>query len=729
MVTETEERDGGAPHGREPHLRDYLRILYTRRWVLISTLALCLLLTLLVVLVQTPIYCPTCQLLLQPTQSRVVDIKQVYDPTFGAEAGGQLRREFLETHYLLILSKPNLEKTFFEMGFDKMPEFRGRDPLTKFGKLFSVKGARNSYIAEVSFQWKDPRLATQTLTFLIEQYTRSCRARALGVTEGGLESLRLKGEELRPKVEAKSVELQEFMAQHNMVSLEQSQDIITDRLKELSRSLTIAETQRIQAESRLAGIKAALAGEQTTIDLPEIMDSQTIRDIKLEYIQRMLQFQDLTDGLGPNHPAVKSARVQMTTISQKLDMEVHSVLRSVEAQVERARAQENELRAALTLQEKEVMEFNKVAAEYRLLKDSHATLSRAHNSVSQRIEEIEIAMAAGSREDGLFVVAPAQEPTQPIKPRKARSMLLAMVVGLLLGIGLCFFLDYLDTSIKTKEEVETLLAAPVLGFVPSFRDGEARPADGAPVNMDLLALEKPRSPIAEAFRSVRTSLSFTRLGSGCQQFAVTSALPSEGKTLVSTNVAIALAQTGKRVLLVDADMRRPRVHKVFRVDATIGLSNLLAGQEGASIEAAVKSTQVPNLSILPSGPIPPNPAELLGSTQMAGLVQRLGERFDCVVYDTPPAVSVTDSAVLARTISGVLLVVRTFTTDRSVVGHARELLDTAGARLIGVILNGVDMPHGGYPYYGYYYYSNSYYGDGEGRKGARRSKAQDKLAS
>jgi len=718
-------RDKGYPSldEKEPHLLDYLNVLSARRWILITTFFVVVIATLAFVLLRTPIYRPVCTLLLEPTRARVTDIKQVYDPTFGAERGGRLlRREFLETQYNLILSRPILEATFHEMGFDKMPGFRdAKDPVRAFRELFAVNGIKNSYLANVSFEWKDPELATRTLDFLVNEYIRSSRERAVGVTAEGLQSLRVKAEELRPKLEAKSRELQRFMARHNMVSLEERQNIIVERLKELNMGLTRAETRRIEAESRYRNIRDALAANRSPDEMPEVMDSDTVRDLKLEYVRTKLLCSDLSDRLGPNHPEVKAGLATLRTIRERLDSEVKSVLASAEAEYLRAKRQEEQLRSALKSQEKAVMEFNRLAAEYRIIKKDHGLMDRDYSRVTQRIGEIEIALASGPKEENVYVVAPPKVPTEPVKPRKRRALALALLLGLLLGIGLCFFVEYLDTSIKTKEEAEALLSTSVIGYVPAVSDGQASLlSDGRP--LDLLALEKPLSALAEAFRSIRTALSFTRIGEESHQFVVTSALPAEGKTLVSVNIALALARAGKNVVLVDADFRRPRTHKVFGVGQSPGLSNLLAGEEVRTIDDAIRPAGNENLSLITSGPLPPNPSELLASPRMAEIVGQLADRFEYVVYDTPPAVNVTDAAVLAQQVHGAVMVLRSFSTDRAAAARARELIDGGGARLLGVILNGVDAPDRGYPYYGYRYYSKYYYYGDEEKKRARSPK-------
>ena len=727
----TQDESAVRPAGKtEPHLREYLQVILQRRWAFIGIFLLVVLITLVVVLVQTPIYRPVCTLLLDPTRTRAMDIKEVYDPTFGAETGGRmLRREFLETHYRLITSRPIIEKTFYEAGFDKMSEFKDvKDPIEGFQKLFSVAGVRNTYLVNVSFDWKDPEVATRTLSLLVNQYIRTCRERALGISSDALDNLGAKAEELRPKLEAAAKKLQDFMATHNIVSLEKAENTILEQRKEISLSVTRAEIKRIEAESRYNNIRRALAEAQAPEDMPEVIDSPTVRDLKLEYVRTKLDCSDLGDRLGPNHPEVKAASATLKTITEKLAAEVRNVLAAAKAEFVRAKEQETALRAALTKQENAVRAFTKLADEYRIPKEAYARLSGDYRGVMGRIGEIEITLAAGPKEENVSIWSPPVVPTVPAKPRKKVALVLAALLGLGLGVGLCFFLDYLDTSIKTKEDVDALLGSSVLGYVPALRNGRERRHEKPAVAPDLIALNEPRSALAEAFRSIRTALSFTHTDGESHQFVVSSALPSEGKTIVSVNIAVALARAGKKVLLVDADLRRPRIHKIFKLGHSPGLTNTLAGEDTMSVDEVIRATGTENMSIITSGPLPPNASELLGGPRMTEVVKELGTRFDYVVYDTPPTISVTDAAVLGRQVHGAVMVVKSFVTDRRAAGNARELLDAAGARLLGVILNGVAAPRRGYRYYGYYRYYDYYYSEdktGKNKKGKKR-KARSK---
>ena len=710
------------------HLKDYLRIISVRRWVLISSLVLVALAVTLSVFTATPVYRVEALLLIEPMKVNLTEFKSVYDSTLGATGGHLANREFLETQYELILARPTLERTFAEFEFGSMPEFQNaREPIAKFRKLFAVNPVRQSRLARVTFDWTEPELSARVLDFLVNEYIDSYRSRAMGVTREGLLALRQKAAEIRPQVEAKADNLQNFMVSNNMVSLEETQNIVVDRLKEINHNLTEVEKNRIEAESEYRSVEQAIRGDFKVENTPEVASSQTIRDLKLEFIKTKQRASDLGKSFGPNHPEVKAAQAMLDAIRDKTQIEMMSILQTVKAEYERAVHQESELKIGLARQEARVMEFNRLAVRYKVLRSEHDTLSKTYNAVARRIEEIEIASAAGSKGDNIFVITHPNVPGRPIKPRKGISIVLSVFFGLALGTALCFFVEYFDTTIKTKEDVEALLGVPVIGYVPGITDDElAEVSNGSPVPAELHSVKRPRSSVAEAFRSIRTALAFSGQDGSLRHILVTSATRGEGKSLSSVNIAVTLAQTGKSVLLIDADMRKPRIHKIFRVAPNPGLSNLLAGEGVVNLAQAVREVEeVDNLRLLPCGPLPPNPSELLQSARMKELLGEMNGMFDVVVFDTPPLVSVTDAAVLSQYVGNVVLVVRSFSTQREIVSRAGEILSETNSRVLGVVLNNADVPRAAY---NPYYYGN-YYGYGteeDGKKTRKRRRRSGK---
>ncbi|MBI5118037.1 polysaccharide biosynthesis tyrosine autokinase [Candidatus Poribacteria bacterium] len=713
------------------HLKDYLRVVSVRRWIPISVFALVVLSVAVWVFVRAPIYRAESLLLIEPAKVNLTEFKEVYDPTLG-EAGGHLaNQEFLETQYKLIVCRPILERTFEEFHFGDMEEFRDKkEPIEAFAKLFSVVPARRSRLAAVTFEWKDPELAARVLNFLVTGYISDYRNRALGVTREGLEALRQKNEELRPQVETKANELQKFMVKYNMVSLEKTQNIVVERLKEINKNLIDVEKKRIEVESDYRSIERALRGDIKVENLPEIARSETIRDLKLEYIKTKQRFSDLGKSFGPNHPEVKAAQAMLDAIKEKTETEMLSILGSVKSEYDRALRQERQLRAELKKQEEEVMDFNKIAVQYKVLTDESETLSKTYNAVAKRIEEIEIATAAGSKGDNIFIITHPRVPAKPVKPRKAFSLMLASFVGLSLGLGLCFFVEYLDTTIKTKDDVESLFGVPVIGYVPAIEEDDAGGVGQAPPELHLL--RDSRSPVAEAFRSIRTALAFSGMNGSLKNVLVTSASRGEGKSLSSVNIAVMMAQTGKRVILIDADMRKPRLHKIFSAPSSPGLSNLLAGEGVSGLREAIQPVAgIDGLKLLTCGPLPPNPAELLNNPRMKSLIEEMDKEFDVVVFDTPPLVSVTDAAVLSQHVRNIVMVVRSFSTQKELLSRARDIVVETQSRVLGIVLNNADVPRG--TYHSYYY--GDYYGygygadddDGDGTHKRRRHKSRRSL--
>jgi capsular exopolysaccharide synthesis family protein len=509
------------------------------------------------------------------------------------------------------------------------------------------------------------------------------------------------------------------MVKNNMVSLDETQNIVVERLKEINKNLTDIEKERIEVESEYRSVEQALPGNFRVENLPEVANSQTIRDLKLEYIRTKQRHSDLGKSFGPNHPEVKAAQAMLDAIREKTEIEMLSILAAAKTTYDRVLRQEKELGAELVKQEEHVMKFNKIAVRYSVLKSGYETLSKTYNAVARRIEEIEIASAAGSKGDNIFVITHPRVPVKPFKPRKTLSIALSICFGLGLGVALCFFAEYLDTTIKTKGEAESLMGAPVIGYVPEITQSELlESGNSVGVPLELASIIKPRSAVAEAFRSIRTALAFSGHEGGLKNLLVTSATRGEGKSLTSVNIAISMAQTGKRVLLIDADMRKPRLHKIFRVAPNPGLSNRLADEGVASLADAVRPIrEIENLSLLPCGPLPPNPAELLQGNHMERLLEEIGDLFDVAVFDTPPLVSVTDAAVLSQYICNVVLVIRSFSTQREIVSHAKDIITETKSRVLGLVLNNADAPRTSYQayYYGYIYG----YGDDEDTKKAR----------
>jgi polysaccharide biosynthesis transport protein len=326
-------------------------------------------------------------------------------------------------------------------------------------------------------------------------------------------------------------------------------------------------------------------------------------------------------------------------------------------------------------------------------------------------------MTEDIRTGNIRVVDAAEIPKSPVKPKKAQNILLAIVVGLSMGVGLAFFLEYIDSTIKLPEDISQYLKIPYLGPVPALAT-ETNPA-GTLVERkpqeDLITILAPKSTASEAYRGIRTSLFLSSADQAPQVILVCSSAPREGKTITTANIAIAMAQAGSKVLIMDCDMRRPKLHKLFGSDRDKGMANILVGS--CTLGDAISHTQVPNVDIIPSGPIPPNPSEILASHHMKELIQQARSRYERIIIDSPPITAVTDASILSSLVDGVVIVIRANDTHREIIRNGIAHLQSVNAHILGAVLNGVEMGRDSYYYYQYYYY---YYGE-DGEK-TRRTK-------
>ena len=377
-----------------------------------------------------------------------------------------------------------------------------------------------------------------------------------------------------------------------------------------------------------------------------------------------------------------------------------------------AQQREKMLRAALEQQKTEANKLNESAIDYNLLKRDVDANRQLYEGLLQKMKEAGV--SAGLKSSNVRTVDAARIPTRPAKPNVPRTMALSLFVGIVGSLGIVFVMERIDNTVRTPEEAQLISSLPSLGIIPRRmhpRNGQQKLLPGNDLisetedKVELVTHGRPKSEIAESYRALRTSILLSTTGQPPRVIVVTSALPQEGKTTTSTNSAIVLAQRGARVLLVDADLRRPGIHRLLGIPAVTGLSTLLTGSSTFE-NTVIVSSKIPNLSILPAGPIPPQPAELLGSDVMHNFIQQWRGEYDHIVIDTPPVLSVTDAVLLSVKADSVLLVIRAGVTSKPALRRSSDLLQQVNARVVGVVVNGVDTRSPDMQ--GYYYYGSKY---------------------
>ena len=646
---------------------------------------------------RVPKYTATARLLIETRGINLTDISDAFDPARGNIA----QRDVMQTQVQLITSTPVLKRVLAQGIFDDDPGItEAKDPVAKLAKLVKAVPASSGYILDVSITYPDPQKATKAVNAVVDAYRLENRARRSNVSDDGIIELRKKSEDLRVRLNAEIAALQAFMASNNMVTFEDAQSIVVDRLQGINKNILATEPKRINAETQYRTAQAALENNDPLESIPGFLESSIVSAMKIELAKLRRQESDLAATYGDNNSSLKSVRTQIATLEQQLRDEAGRIVAGLRGRFEQAQNEVSILQEELAAQEQEVLRFRELATQYQLLSQTRDSLQENYNALIRRIEELDTSNLS-SQGDSVFIVSRAEVPGMPSWPNRKKLLALGIFFGILLGIGVCFLLDYLDTTIKGDTDVQTYIRRPLLGSVPSE---SSRTSDGETAD-DFYALAHPHSTFAEAFRTIRTCLSFSVTDHPVRALVVSSTGPAEGKSLCALNLGIAYAQTNKRTLIIDADLRKPRLSKLFPDAPAIGLSDLLAGDSEFTFEQVVSPSQVPNLFVLTSGTIPPNPVALLESPRFAKLLASLCAAYDLVIFDAPPCFNMVDALVIAKQTDGLVFVTRSFASNKFATQQTIRQLETANVNVLGAILNDVDVQKSHY----YYYYSSKYY--------------------
>jgi polysaccharide biosynthesis transport protein len=718
----------------ETHLMDYIKVVYKRRWAAATAFLLVVISVTVYTFTVTPIFQAKTRLLIEAENPNVVSFKEVIDDD-------HTKADYYQTQYNILQSRALARKTieslklwqhpllnpdkksgfsvgamaagatgyvtgFFSSPPPKSIEAPGAEEtvaqsraIDRFLLELNVAPIRNSRLVDIKFDSEDPAFATNIVNALAKNYIEQNLEYRFTASKEATDWLGERLAEQRTQVEAAEVKLQAYREQNDAISLEDRQNIVVQKLTDLNAAVTKAKTERIQKESMYVQLRAIQDNAAALDTFPAILSNGFIQQQKGELAQQQQQLAQLSDKFGDKHPEIVKTRSAIQATQLKLQTEIHKVVQSVRTEYQAALAQENSLAAALSQQKGEALSMNKKGIEYSVLARDVESSKQLYESLLQRAKETGVSTELKS--SNIRVIDAAERPRKPISPRTTVNMLLGLLSGTVLAFGLAFFFEYLDSRIKTPDEIKGHLGLPSLGMVPAL---EAKAWKG---KEPLIHTGVPPG-FAEAFRTIRTNVLFSSADEGARILVVTSTGPGEGKTTVASNLAISFAQTGQRVLLIDGDMRRPRVHTVFAQKQEPGLSNLIVGNAKAS--ETVHKTPVPGLWVMPAGHIPPNPAELLGSQRLRDFLTSLKEHFDLIILDSPPIMAVTDAAIAAHGSNGVVFVVGAEMTSRHAARAAVEQLEQGRAHFVGAILNRVELEKNAY-YYSHYYrreYANYY---------------------
>jgi capsular exopolysaccharide synthesis family protein len=705
-----------APNGdfdTYSHLRAYWHIMFKHRW---SVLAVTLVITTFVAIRtyrMQPVYQATARVEVEAEMPDIRSFNDLYRNAGGADDS------FLETQVNVIKSENLAWTTLQQLGLADRPEFApavggsGRPPedsqarvknalIQAFRGHLRVGLMPNSRLVEVTFESTDPRLAARAANALVSNYTEYSFHQKYDATRQASGWMEQQLDELKAKVEKSQQAMVDYERQNTIVNIGEKETMVEQKLGTLSSDLTNAQTERMQKESlyELASANEAQVGL--------ITQNSTLQRLEDKYTDLKEQYVDASDQYGPNFPKVLRLRDQMNEVQSAINGERKRAVARLHSDYETALAREKLLSDALGQEKAEVGRLSQLLIQHNLLKREFDTNQQLYDSLLARLKDA--TMSAGLSATNIHLLDSALTPTAPVRPDKKRNIAIGLLVGLVLGVTLAFVRESLDNSIKSAEDLERVIPAPALAVI--MKAGSSWLGLGAEKNrpttsaLELSVLRRPTSSMAESFRSLRTSVLLSTPLRPPQAILVTSAQPGEGKTCTATNLALGLAQRGVPVLIIDGDMRRPGVTQALGLPQNgKGLSSVLSGAHSVE-EVLCRYEGESNLWALPAGPRPPNPADLIAAPSMAKILQEVRQRFEHVVLDSPPLLLVTDATLLSTLVDGVVLVVESGVTASGAIVRAHKIVETAGGKILGTVLNKLDLSHDGY--YGTYYRSSHY---------------------
>ena len=699
------------------YIRTYWLILLKRRWTILTVALVLATLVAIVSFKMQPVYEATARVEVEAETQQIQSLNDLYRSVPTDDA-------FLQTQVNVLKSENLAWRTVQQLGMGENAGFApvgggGERPaadsqtsaqnrlITAFKKHLRVQLMRDSRMVEVTFESTDPQLAARAANALVNNYSEYNFHQKYDATRQASGWMEQQLDELKAKVEKSQQAMVDYERQNVIVNIGDKESVVEQRLGALSQDLTNAQSERMQKQSLYDLVRS------NESQVAVIAQNDSLGRLDEKYADLREQYVDALGQYGPNFPKVVRLRDQLNEVQSIIERERKRVLARIRNDYMAALGRERLLSTAVAQEKAEVGKLSQLLIEHNMLKREFETNQQLYESLLQHLKDATV--SAGLRATNIHLVDPALIPTVPVRPRKMYNIAIGLLVGLVLGVTLAFLQESLDTSVKSAEEVERLIAAPALAVIPLARSSwrrmggdRSQPQNGA---VESIVLRHPTSSLAESYRTLRTSILLSTAPRPPQALLVTSAQPREGKTSTSLNLALGLAQRGVSVVVVDADLRRPGVSRALALSENgVGLTSLLSGAH--SLDEVLRQLEaVPNLWVLPAGPQAPNPADLLASPTMEKVLQELRGRFEHVVLDSAPLLLVTDATILSRLVDGVVLVVESGVTARRALVRAHKILESAGGRILGTVVNKWDARHEGY--YGHYgsYYRGYYRSD------------------
>lgn len=737
------------PQDQSEVVKRYLHLVNRRKWLISAVAVSVLAVAAVQTYTTTPIYTATTQIQIdletpnvlpyqdisqtpafyyeetyQQTQHRILQSRILArrvvrklgldkDPAFGAPASPGLLKEALPkvTGFVTgLLPKPSsTTRAGRESGKTAPSEDDLAAALAGRVTVMPDKGTR---LVNVSYSCPNPELAAKVANALAGEYIELNFETRFRAATMATDFLKTELDQLKIKVERSDEALVAYAREHGIVESGErmgQDNIVVQKLAALN-----AEMTKVQAELISKSVQYETARNATVQSFPENLKVPAIVELEGRLSELKQRLANLSARYGPEYVELNQVKQEVFELEDQLVKEKQKALAKIRSDYELAHNHYRSISTALEEQKQLAGKLNEDSIQYHILKREVDSNKQLYEGLLQRLKEAGV--SAGLKSGNIHVVETADVPRGPSAPVRSRNLALGLLLGLMLGVGLAFGIDYFDDSVQTPDDLEQNVALPSLGIIPTIGDGAARsrkalPSGNGHDKTAVVPYAAPGAAIWEAYRSLRTSILLSHSGKPPRTILVTSALPGEGKTTTAINTATVLAQTGARTLLIDLDMRKPEVGRKFGLNGGQGMSIFLSGN--SDLSSQIVETPYQNLFVIPAGPLPPNPAELVGSERWRKGLGLLGEYFQYIVIDSPPVLSVADPVILSTRVDGVVLVILAGKTAREAVRKAKNALQGVGATVLGAMINNVDLENSNYSYYYRYYYRYGYYGNEE----------------